>query len=80
VEQSRGRRETGGVFLLNLGFYMCLMSLRNPHCSSSGLLFYNRIPKLGSYMAVPLFLKNFLNTESFDSALESTKNYEEQLK
>ena len=31
-------------------------------------------------MAVPLFLKNFLNTESFDSALESTKNYEEQLK
>jgi hypothetical protein len=56
------------------------MSLRNPHCSSSGLLFYNRIPKLGSYMAVPLFLKNFLNTESFDSALESTKNYEEQLK
>ena len=31
-------------------------------------------------MAVPLFLKNYLNTESFDSALESTKNYEELLK
>ena len=59
---------------------MSLMSHKNPPCNSSGLFFYNRIPKLGSYMAVPLFLKNFLNTESFDSALESTKNYEEQLK
>lgn len=36
------------------------------------------IPKLGSYMAVPLFVKGYQNAISFDDAVAKTKDYNEK--
>lgn len=36
---------------------------------------YFQIPKLGSYLAVPLFINSYLNENSFDNAYEKTLEY-----
>jgi hypothetical protein len=42
-------------------------------------LHFFRIPKLGSYMAVPLNLYNYLTPECFDSALSTERIYNQRL-
>jgi hypothetical protein len=40
---------------------------------------YFEIPRLGSYLAIPMFIKNYLNVASFDDAVAKIQSYEEEV-
>lgn len=41
---------------------------------------YWTVPRLGSYMAVPLVYKSFLNVDSFDTAFKDFQNYKQRIR
>lgn len=43
------------------------------------LVYYFEIPKLGSYMAVPLFVETYLNPDSFDDAVSKLREYQQRV-
>lgn len=43
---------------------------------SNPFVHYFEIPKLGSYMAVPLIVETFLNPDSFDDAVAKLRDYQ----
>jgi len=50
-----------------------------PDITQEPKLHFFRIPKLGSYMAVPLNLYNYLTPDCFDTALTVERIYQQRL-
>lgn len=54
-----------------------LKSLYIPDVVTEPNMHFFEIPRLGSYLAVPVIIKSYLNVESFDSAVVKLKEYAE---
>lgn len=50
-----------------------------PDVVMNGDIYYFDIPRLGSYFAVPIKVKSYLNDQSFDDAIQKVKVYNEQV-